>query len=107
MRMSYNGLLSQPSKLMTRVRLPSSALKKLIDKMSFFLFKSSFYKDLDKKMQAFSGTKALICSTPNREACNNRVISKPMVKTMVKSMVKNQSEIKLLKLINTQFWKFL
>ena len=26
MRMSYNGLLSQPSKLMTRVRLPSSAL---------------------------------------------------------------------------------
>ena len=53
----------------------------------FFLFKSSFYKDLDKKMQAFSGTKALICSTPNREACNNRAISKPMVKTMVKSMV--------------------
>ena len=28
MRQSYNGSLSQPSKLMTRVRLPSAALKR-------------------------------------------------------------------------------
>ena len=41
MRMSYNGLLSQPSKLMTRVRLPSSALKKALLIGELFLCQNS------------------------------------------------------------------
>ena len=36
MRQSYNGSLSQPSKLMTRVRLPSAALKAPVNRVLFF-----------------------------------------------------------------------
>lgn len=42
MRMSYNGLLSQPSKLMTRVRLPSSALKRPFRSL-FFASQTEFF----------------------------------------------------------------
>ncbi|WP_273464482.1 hypothetical protein, partial [Treponema berlinense] len=40
---SYNGSLSQPSKLMTRVRLPSTALKTPEKNQEFFYFKLGFF----------------------------------------------------------------
>ena len=51
--MSYNGLLSQPSKLMTRVRLPSSALRSSPKWRAFFMPKSLCYKDLSVLRERF------------------------------------------------------
>ena len=51
MRQSYNGSLSQPSKLMTRVRLPSAALETYSICRSFFLLLTCLGLEIKKKTQ--------------------------------------------------------
>ena len=55
MRQSYNGSLSQPSKLMTRVRLPSTALKAhRFDELFLCLYDSAIKTYTTRKFNLYS-----------------------------------------------------